>query len=38
MSGLYQQIFASYPFSINDPEYLRETITQKCALCGSMAG
>lgn len=26
MSGLYQEVFPSYPFPIHDPDYLRETM------------
>lgn len=34
MSELYQQVFASYPFPINDPEYLRQTMAENVIYAG----
>ncbi len=34
MSGPYQQIFASYSFPVNDPEYLRETMAKNVLYAG----
>lgn len=34
MSELYQQVFASYPFPINDPAYLRQTMADNVTYAG----
>jgi putative beta-lysine N-acetyltransferase len=34
MSELYRQVFASYPFPIEDPEYLRRTMTENVIYAG----
>lgn len=34
MSELYQQVFASYPFPINDPEYLLQTMAENVLYAG----
>ncbi len=34
MSQLYQQVFKSYPFPINDPEYLRRTMAENVMYAG----
>jgi len=34
MSKLYQQVFESYPFPINDPEYLRQTMADNVIYAG----
>ncbi|MFN2355724.1 MAG: putative beta-lysine N-acetyltransferase [Desulfopila sp.] len=34
MSELYQQVFASYPFPINDPQYLQQTMADNVLYAG----
>ncbi len=34
MSELYRQVFESYPFPINDPEYLRQTMAENVIYAG----
>ncbi len=34
MSEMYRQVFASYPFPIDDPEYLRRTMTENVIYAG----
>lgn len=34
MSELYRQVFSSYPFPINDPEYLRQTMAENVLYAG----
>jgi putative beta-lysine N-acetyltransferase len=34
MSELYRQVFASYPFPINDPEYLQQTMADNVLYAG----
>ncbi len=34
MSEMYRQVFASYPFPIDDPEYLRKTMTENVIYAG----
>lgn len=34
MSELYRQVFESYPFPINDPEYLRQTMAENVTYAG----
>ncbi len=34
MSKMYQQVFESYPFPINDPEYLRQTMAENVTYAG----
>ena len=34
MSQLYQQVFESYPFPIDDPEYLRQTMAENVTYAG----
>lgn len=38
MAALYRQVFASYPFPIHDPEYLRQTMEENLVYFGVWEG